>query len=149
MKFTLLFYTDNWDVGPVVELAQTPTPGSVVWIGDRRCGGDESDMYYVDNVMYPELGMDKEDTVYLYVRPYTGYSDYAPRTELDRVTEKLEKVADELGWVREELSELNMRNSALNEGLSSLASTVEDKQQEISDQLADVVFALETIKDSV
>ena len=73
MKFTLLFYTDNWESGPTVELASMPTTGSVVWVrgADRD---DEGAMYYVDNIMHAERGIDVEDTVYLYVRPYTGYA---------------------------------------------------------------------------
>ena len=59
MKFTLLFYTDGWESGPTVELSHIPAPGSIVWTGGRR--RDEGDsMYYVDNVMYPERGMDRE-----------------------------------------------------------------------------------------
>ena len=83
MKFTLLFYTDGWESGPTVELSHIPAPGSIVWTGGRR-RDEEDSMYYVDNVMYPERGMDREDTVYLYVRPYTGYTRYAPMTEADR-----------------------------------------------------------------
>ena len=73
MKFTLQFYTDGWESGPTVELSHIPAPGSIVWTGGRR-RDEEDSMYYVDNVMYPERGMDREDTVYLYVRPYTGYT---------------------------------------------------------------------------
>lgn len=80
MKFTLLFYTDGWESGPTVELSHIPSPGSIVWTGGRR-RDEEDSMYYVDNVMYPERGMEREDVVYLYVRPYTGYTRYAPMTE--------------------------------------------------------------------
>ena len=87
MKFTLLFYTDGWESGQTVELSHIPAPGSIVWTGGRR-RDEEDSMYYVDNVMYPERGMDREDTVYLYVRPYTGYTRYAPMTEADRIVER-------------------------------------------------------------
>lgn len=98
MKFTLLFYTDGWESGPTVELSHIPAPGSIVWTGGRR--RDEGDsMYYVDNVMYPERGMDREDTVYLYVRPYMGYTRYAPMTEADRIVERLTAVGEELARV--------------------------------------------------
>ena len=88
MKFTLLFYTDGWESGPTVELSHIPAPGSIVWTGGRR-RDEEDSMYYVDNVMYPERGMDREDTVYLYVRPYTGYTRYAPMTEADRIVDRI------------------------------------------------------------
>ena len=98
MKFTLLFYTDGWESGPTVELSHIPAPGSIVWTGGRR-RDEEDSMYYVDNVMYPERGMDREDTVYLYVRPYTGYTRYAPMTEADRIVERLTAVGEELARV--------------------------------------------------
>lgn len=150
MKFTLLFYTDGWDLGPVVELPRVPAPGSVVWVsGSRKGSGDESDMYYVDNVMYPEKGMDREEVIYLYVRPYNGYNDYGPKTELDRIAEKLENITGQLKRLKEEVSELNMRTASLGETLAGMASGVEDKHQEISDQLADASFTLAQIKEAM
>lgn len=91
MKFTLLFYTDNWETGPVVDLAHIPNAGSIIWTAGT--GREDSTMYYVDNIMYPERGLDDEDTVYLYVRPYTGYSHFAPKTEADRIAERLDVAA--------------------------------------------------------
>ena len=95
MKFTLLFFTVHWDTGPVVELNHIPPPGSVVWTAGRR-SDEEGAMYYVDNVMYPEVGLDDGDAVYLYVRPYTGYSRYAPMTETDRLASKLAGIKESL-----------------------------------------------------
>ena len=114
MKFTLLFYTDGWESGPTVELSHIPAPGSIVWTGGRR-RDEEDSMYYVDNVMYPERGMDREDTVYLYVRPYTGYTRYAPMTEADRIVERLAAVGEELARVGEKLDALLADSGALRE----------------------------------
>lgn len=112
MKFTLLFYTDGWESGPTVELAHVPAPGSIVWTGGRR-RDEEDSMYYVDNVMYPERGMEREDTVYLYVRPYTGYTRYAPMTEADRIVERLAAVGEELERVGEKLERVGEKLDAL------------------------------------
>ncbi len=109
MKFSLIFYTDGWDVGPTIELGYVPAPGNVIWVKSRKGNGDDTDMYYVDNVMYAEKGLDREDVVYLYVRPYTGYTEYAPMTEGDRITEKLEKLSKEIAILRGELSRIDTR----------------------------------------
>lgn len=123
MKFTLLFYTDGWESGPTVELSHIPAPGSIVWTGGRR--RDEGDsMYYVDNVMYPERGMDREDTVYLYVRPYMGYTRYAPMTEADRIVERLTAVGEELARVGEKLDALLADSGALRETAAALRDSV-------------------------
>lgn len=148
MKFTLLFYTDDWDVGPVVELEHVPQPGSVVWVkGKKR--DDEGQMYYVDNLMYPEKGLDKEDVVYLYVRPYEGYAEYAPRTETDRLAEKLDTIARELRALKGEVAETNLRAAAMGESLASLETSVREKQQEISDLVDEAVSTLGQIKETM
>ena len=123
MKFTLLFYTDGWESGPTVELSHIPAPGSIVWTGGRR-RDEEDSMYYVDNVMYPERGMDREDTVYLYVRPYTGYTRYAPMTEADRIVERLTAVGEELARVGEKLDALLADSGALRETAAALRDSV-------------------------
>ena len=123
MKFTLLFYTDGWESGPTVELSHIPAPGSIVWTGGRR-RDEEDSMYYVDNVMYPERGMDREDTVYLYVRPYTGYTRYAPMTEADRIVERLAAVGEELARVGEKLDALLADSGALRETAAALRDSV-------------------------
>lgn len=148
MKFTLLFYTDGWETGSVIELDHLPSPGSVVWARKGR-RDDEGEMYYVDNVMYPERGLDRENAVYLYVRPYRGYNEYGPKTESDRLAERLDKLAGELRAVREEVAELNLRVKSVGETLSGMSDAVEYKQQEIGDRLDDAVFALEAIKESI
>ena len=110
MKFSLIFYTDDWDVGPTIELGHIPAPGNVIWTKNRKSGDDDTDMYYVDNVMYAEKGMDREEVIYLYVRPYKGYTEYAPMTESDRITEKLEKLTQETERLRELVTKLTMDN---------------------------------------
>lgn len=173
MKFALLFYTDNWETGPVVELNHIPSPGSVVWTAGRR-SDEEGAMYYVDNVMYPEVGLDDGDTVYLYVRPYTGYSRYAPMTEADRLASKLAGIKESLDAVAEILKESYGGNAALRETVATLsrevamlrselhhaasgsaeqraqviqvADALEDGIQEQVERLGDVLIALEEIK---
>lgn len=169
MKFTLLFYTDGWESGPTVELAHIPAPGSVVWAGGRRRGEDGA-MYYVDNVMYPEVGMEREDSIYLYVRPYTGYAKYAPMTEADRLAEKLIAVREELTRINgkldtviagsaalkeevEYLRELTARTgnnaSAVGGQLVQFADSIEDGQQSYTEKLDDIVVILEQIKEQL
>ena len=166
MKFTLLFYTDGWESGPTVELSHIPAPGSIVWTGGRR--RDEGDsMYYVDNVMYPERGMDREDTVYLYVRPYMGYTRYAPMTaggeELARGGEKRDALLADSGALRETAAALRDSVAALGgehtrslEGLLRLgeqalqsADAMEDGQQLYIEKLDDIVLALEQMKEQL
>ena len=148
MKFTLLFYTDDWKVGPAVELTGIPQPGSVVLVrGGRR--DEDGGMYYVDNVMYPERGMEREEVIYLYVRPYEGYSEYGPKTETDRLSEKLDTVAREVRLLSEQVSELNLRISSIGDGIVSIDNSVRDKQQEIAGLIDEAVSALEFIKDSM
>lgn len=169
MKFTLLFYTDGWVSGPTVELSHIPSPGSIVWTGGRR-RDDEDSMYYVDNVMYPERGMEREDVVYLYVRPYTGYTRYAPMTEADRLAEKLADIRTVLGGADARLEALHAQVAALAEAVTALRETValhaervrrmgeqalqsadvvEDGQQAHIEKLDDIVLALEQIKEQM
>ena len=121
MKFTLLFYTDGWETGPTIELSHMPAPGSVVWTEGRH-GDEEESMYYVDNVMYPERGMEREESVYLYVRPYEGYTRYAPLTENDRLAERL-------GDLRTELAEIGRRLDGLLTEVAELRKTTEGLRQ--------------------
>ena len=128
-------------------------------------------MYYVDNVMYPERGMDREDTVYLYVRPYMGYTRYAPMTEADRIVERLTAVGEELARVGEKLDALLADSGALRETAAALrdsvaalggehtrslgeqalqsADAMEDGQQLYIEKLDDIVLALEQMKEQL
>ncbi len=146
MKFTLLFYTDGWESGPTVELAHVPAPGSVVWIRPRRRDDEDGGMYYVDNVMYPERGMDAEDTVYLYVRPYNGYMEYGPKTETDRIAERLVALQEELAGLKAGMEKLAERNERLvNEvvRLRSVAVRNGETVAELGGQLVQSVDAIE------
>lgn len=49
---------------------------------------DYSDIYYVDNVLWSDGGEN-----YLFVRPYEGYGEMAPLTEIDRLKEAVEEVS--------------------------------------------------------
>lgn len=174
MKFTLLFYTDGWTTGPVIELSHVPSPGNVVWTAGKR-RGEDGDMYYVDNVMYPERGMDGEETVYLYVRPYKGYGEYAPLTEADRIVERLGEIkglidslasivrrmeeahaslAGSLGvMIRETedfttgLRERGGTLSAAAEQLIQLADAIEDGQQTQLVKMDDIALLIEELKE--
>lgn len=169
MKFTLLFYTEGWEVGSTVELSHIPSPGSVIWVGGRRRDEEEL-MYYVDNVMYPERGLDREDIIYLYVRPYNGYTKYAPKTEADRLVEKLDEiktavmtfnnavdqqasnnraVLEELASIREVLAKSNDYNQNIGDQILQLFDAVEDGQQAEIGKLDDISLILEQIKDQL
>lgn len=125
-------------------------------------------MYYVDNVMYPESGMEREETVYLYVRPYTGYARYAPLTETDRMVEKLVEIeADmkaltdavgeagrELAALRKDMNDFKSGRTAdgravveLLEQLSMFSDAVEDGQQVQTERLDNILLALEEFKE--
>ena len=81
MKFTLRHYTEGWHTGACVELSTLPPLGTLV-----KAGGEESfeDIYYVDNILLADGGEN-----YLMVRPFEGYGQRAPLTELDRTTEAI------------------------------------------------------------
>lgn len=168
MKFTLLFYTDDWETGPTVELAHVPSPGSVVWIGDRYRKAS-ADMYYVDNVMYPERSLG-DDEIYLYVRPYTGYTRFAPKTEADRIIEKLNLISDSLKDIGSELKGMRLEASgvrdnglevnkninlvnnnldSINDRLYGISDVLEDGQGEVNTKLDNISLILEELKESL
>lgn len=146
MKYTLLFYTDGWKKGPEINLSVTPTVGSVVWLNDRR-EQYEHDMYYVDNVMFADSGINGEDVVYLYVRPYTGYSRYAPKTESDRLAENMDKLLGEQRKTNELLELINGRLTTLIIMLNKQSIDDGDNRDRLDKSLSDIIYALETICD--
>lgn len=169
MKFTLLFYTDNWESGPTVELASMPTTGSVVWVRGAH-GEEDGAMYYVDNIMYPERGIDDEATLYLYVRPYTGYALYAPKTEADRLAERMESLEQKLATACDRLEQLHADNQRLLQLLEQqhaaavaqqrrttdfagqliqFADAIEDGQQNTTDKLDDIAQHLQFIREQM
>lgn len=148
MKFTLLFYTDGWESGPTVELSHVPAPGSVVWIGPRRRDDEDGEMYYVDNVMYPERGMDRDDTVYLYVRPYNGYMEYGPKTEADRIAERLVGLQEEVAGLRAGVDMLVERNERLLKELVRLRETAVRNGEKVSELGGQIAQSVEAIEDN-
>lgn len=144
MKFTLLFYTDNWEIGPSVELSGMPALGSVVWINDRR-ERYEHDMYYVDNIMYADSSINEDETVYLYVRPYTGYSRYAPKTESDRLAENIDKLLGEQRKTNELLESIGAALDRFHERFEKYDGDTCDNSEQVNERLRDILYALETI----
>jgi len=126
-------------------------------------------MYYVDNVMYPERGVDDEEVVYLYVRSYTGYAQYAPMTEADRLAEKLGAVAERLDRLEGRIAAMaadravpdavarlceivarrRQEAAATGEAVLRFTDAIEDGQQRAADQLSDAIALLEQIKDQL
>lgn len=167
MKFTLLFYTEGWETGRTVELANIPTPGSLVWVAGRR-RDEDGYMYYVDNVMYPERGMEREEVIYLYVRPYNGYTEYAPKTEADRLSEKLGEISngitalsevvtgmaaagvalrEDIGALKKAIDEKGNHDFNYSEQMLKLVDSIEDVQQAGVEKLDDMSFVLEQLKE--
>ena len=48
-----------------------------------------TDIYYIDNVLWGDGGEN-----YLFVRPWEGYGEMAPLTEIDRLKEGIKEVAE-------------------------------------------------------
>lgn len=148
MKFTLLFYTEGWETGRTVELTHIPTPGSLVWVGGRR-REEDGFMFYVDNVMYPERGMEREEVIYLYVRPYNGYTEYAPKTEADRLAEKLGEINDGIAVLREVSESIASAGESLKAEISALREAVDKKKSydfNFSEQILQLVDSIEDVQ---
>lgn len=86
ITFTLIHYTEGWTLGATVALSAVPAVGSLVK-STFDAPEDYSDIYYVDNVLWSDGGEN-----YLFVRPYEGYGEMAPMTEIDRLKEAVEEV---------------------------------------------------------
>lgn len=148
MKFTLIFYTRDWEVGPTIELCATPSTGNTIWIKERK-SDEEATMFYVDNIMYAERGLNDEDITYLFVRPYTGYGKFAPMTEADRTTKNIGKLSDAVATISEQLSDLSAApqsdtSDCRPNELYDILENIYDKQLEIIEkqqELIDVVIA--------
>ncbi len=87
IQFTLIHYTEGWQLGATISLSAVPMVGSLVKSTDDA-PEDYSDIYYVDNVLWSDGGEN-----YLFVRPYEGYGEMAPLTEIDRLKEAVEEVS--------------------------------------------------------
>lgn len=147
MKFTLLFYTEGWETGRTIELSHIPMQGSLVWVGGRR-RDEEGYMYYVDNVMYPEHGMEREDVIYLYVRPYNGYTEYAPKTEADRLAEKLGEINDGISVLSDAVTRLLSSGEVVRSEISALREAVEKKEIHDLDYTKQMLQIVDSIEDT-
>ena len=88
MQFTLIHYTDGWRIGATVTLSGTPAAGTLVK-ATMDSPEDYTDIYYIDNVLWGDGGEN-----YLFVRPFEGYGEMAPMTEIDRLREAIKEVAE-------------------------------------------------------
>lgn len=97
LRFTLIHYTDGWRIGATVELDATPQLGTLV-----RAPHDNqdnySDIYYVDNILWGDGGEN-----YIFARPYKGYGQKAPLTELDRTGTTLEEIASAIDLLNDNI----------------------------------------------
>lgn len=85
-SFTLIHYTSGWEVGSTITLNGVPTAGTLVK-ATEDAPEDYADIYYIDNVLWGEGGQN-----YLFVRPYLGYGETAPMTEIDRLKVAIDEV---------------------------------------------------------
>lgn len=88
MVFTLIHYTEGWRIGATVTLSTTPAAGTLVK-ASLDSPDDYTDIYYVDNVLFSDGGEN-----YLFVRPWEGYGEMAPLTEIDRLREGIKEIAE-------------------------------------------------------
>ena len=88
MQFTLIHYTEGWRIGATVTLSGTPAAGTLVK-ASFDTPDNYTDIYYIDNVLWGDGGEN-----YLFVRPFEGYGEMAPMTEIDRLNEKLKEIAE-------------------------------------------------------
>lgn len=169
MKFTLIHYTENWETGNTVELEHIPTAGSVIWVSAGRTD-EPGNMFYVDNVMYPETGFTADDSICLFVRPYAGYESFSPKTESDRLAEKLiqvvgvgKKTVEKVAAVEEVVgkvlasSQVISNNVAentelmesLQRGAERISDGLEDAMATLTAKLNDIAVLLEDIKNAL
>lgn len=169
MKFTLIHYTENWETGNTVELSEIPTVGSVIWVSAKH-RDEPGNMFYVDNVMYPETGFTTDDAICLFVRPYAGYESFSPKTESDRLAEKLiqtvnlekknlekstsiESVSAKILEASHLIANNLAENTEIMESVQSLTERIadhaEDSMAAILAKLNDIVMLLEDIKNDL
>lgn len=86
--FTLIHYTEGWEVGAQVALSAIPLLGTLVKADDEALES-YNDIYYVDNVLFADGGEN-----YLFVRPFEGYGQRAPLTENDRLQESIKELTN-------------------------------------------------------
>ncbi len=86
MLFTLIHYTEGWRIGATVTLSGVPAAGTLVK-ATMDSPEDYTDIYYIDNVLWGDGGEN-----YLFVRPFEGYGEVAPLTEIDRLKTSVDEV---------------------------------------------------------
>ncbi len=156
VRCILIFYTQEWKISPTtIELECVPLSGNIIWLKEESKPDDsETDMYYVDNIMYPEHGINAGDPVYLFVRPYKGYTTYGPLTESDRVISAVKKVQEEMQTLLNEIHDLHdafeeqladLRE--ISEDIHRMSSDVNNEQSETNDKLESIIYRLEEIKE--
>lgn len=96
--FTLIHYTEGWQLGATVTLAAIPPLGTLVK-SSGRAPDSYSELYYVDNILWADGGNN-----YLFVRPYEGYGQSAPLTEADRLKMAVDKNTEEVEFMANRIS---------------------------------------------
>ncbi len=99
MQFTLIHYTEGWRIGATVTLSGTPAAGTLVK-ASLDTPDDYTDIYYIDNVLWGDGGEN-----YLFVRPFEGYGEMAPMTEIDRLKEGIKEVAEAVDNLNDNIME--------------------------------------------
>ena len=98
-SFTLIHYTEGWRIGATVTLSATPAAGTLVK-ASLDSPEDYTDIFYVDNVLWGDGGEN-----YLFVRPWEGYGEVAPLTEIDRLKEGLKEVVEAVDNLNDNIME--------------------------------------------
>ena len=99
MDFTLIHYTEGWRIGATVTLSGTPAAGTLVK-ASLDSPEDYTDIYYIDNVLWGDGGEN-----YLFVRPFEGYGEMAPMTEIDRLKEGIKEVTEAVDNLNDNIME--------------------------------------------
>ena len=99
MVFTLIHYTEGWRIGATVTLSGVPAAGTLVK-ASLDTPDNYTDIYYIDNLLWGDGGEN-----YLFVRPWEGYGEMAPRTEIDRLKEGLKEVTEAVDNLNDNIME--------------------------------------------
>lgn len=98
-SFTLIHYTEGWRIGATVTLSAAPMAGALVK-ASIDSPDNYTDIYYVDNILWGDGGEN-----YLFVRPWEGYGEVAPLTEIDRLKEGLKEVVEAVDNLNDNIME--------------------------------------------
>ena len=71
-----------------MNLSAVPSAGTLVKASNDS-PEEYADIYYVDNVLFSDGGEN-----YLFVRPWEGYGEVAPLTEIDRLKEGFKEIVE-------------------------------------------------------